>query len=127
MSEVTIQISIAGKNYPLSVKASEEASIRKAEAQLDEAVSLFQKNYGVKDRGDLLAMAALQIITKLNNTPAQVIEKTVEVVVEKEVIVEKEVTIEKIQTAGDLFMYQIKDTSIHDLTHHSSGTCNGAP
>ena len=95
MSEVTLQISIAGKNYPLSVKASEEANIRKAELQLEEAVSMFQKNYSVKDRGDLLAMAALQIITKLNNTPAQVIEKTVEVVVEKEVIVEKEVTIEK--------------------------------
>jgi cell division protein ZapA (FtsZ GTPase activity inhibitor) len=90
MSEVTLQISIAGKNYPLSVKASEEASIRKAELQLEEAVSMFQKNYSVKDRGDLLAMAALQIITKLNNTQPQVIEKTVEVVVEKEVIVEKE-------------------------------------
>lgn len=77
MSELTIQISIAGKNYPLSIKASEEASIRKSEAQLEEAVSLFQKNYSVKDRGDLLAMAALQIITKLNNTPAQVIEKEV--------------------------------------------------
>ena len=40
MSEVTLQISIAGKNYPLSVKASEEAAIRKAEAQLEEAVSM---------------------------------------------------------------------------------------
>jgi cell division protein ZapA (FtsZ GTPase activity inhibitor) len=101
MSEVTFQISIAGKNYPLSVKASEEAAIRKSEAQLEEAVSMFQKNYSVKDRGDLLAMAALQIITKLNNTPAQVIEKTVEVVVEKEVIVEKEVVIEKEAAAPD--------------------------
>ena len=45
MSEVTLQISIAGKNYPLSVKASEEATIRKAELQLEEAVSMFQKNY----------------------------------------------------------------------------------
>ncbi len=95
MSELTLQITIAGKNYPLSVKASEEATIRKAELQLEEAVSMFQKNYSVKDRGDLLAMAALQIITKLNNTPPQVIEKTVEVVVDREVIVEKEVTIEK--------------------------------
>ena len=83
------------------MKASEEASIRKAELQLEEAVSMFQKNYSVKDRGDLLAMAALQIITKLNNTPAQVIEKTIEVVVEKEVIVEKEVTIEKEAAAPD--------------------------
>ena len=47
MSEVTLQISIAGKNYPLSVKASEEATIRKAELQLEEAVSMFQKNYSV--------------------------------------------------------------------------------
>jgi len=84
MSEVTLQVTIAGKTYPLSVKASEEAAIRKAEEQLAEAVGMFQKNYAVKDRGDLLAMAALQIITKLNNTPPQIIEKTVEVIVEKE-------------------------------------------
>ena len=83
MSEVTLQISIAGKNYPLSVKASEEATIRKAELQVEEAVSMFQKNYSVKDRGDLLAMAALQIVTKLNNTQPQVIEKTLQFGVEK--------------------------------------------
>ncbi len=83
MSQVNIQVTIAGKNFPLTVKESEVESLRKTEKLLAESIELFTKNYQVKDRGDLVSMAALQVITRLNNTPPQVIEKQVEVIVEK--------------------------------------------
>ncbi|MFM7769631.1 MAG: cell division protein ZapA [Bacteroidota bacterium] len=83
MSQINIQVTIAGKNFPLTVKESEVESLRKAEKLLADSIELFQKNYQVKDRGDLLSMAALQVITRLANTPPQVIEKHQEVIVEK--------------------------------------------
>jgi len=83
MSQVNIEVTIAGKKFPLTVKESEVESLRKTEKLLAESIELFANKHQVKDRGDLVTMAALQIITRLSNTPPQVIEKQVEVVVEK--------------------------------------------
>jgi|JI102314A2RNA_FD_contig_101_295199_length_794_multi_6_in_0_out_0_2 cell division protein ZapA len=82
MSEVSIKVNIAGRIYPLTVKSLEEAGIRQAEQAIEESIQVFQKNYAVKDKQDLLAMAALQMSAKaqVNNEPR--IERVVERVVE---------------------------------------------
>jgi vacuolar-type H+-ATPase subunit E/Vma4 len=65
------------------VKETEVETLRKTEKLLADSIELFAKKLQVKDRGDLVSMAALQVIMRLANTPPQVIEKQVEVVVEK--------------------------------------------
>lgn len=64
MSELSIKVSIAGRTYPLTIKRSEEEVIRKAAKKVDDAVNVFRDNYAVKDKQDLLAMAALQMATQ---------------------------------------------------------------
>lgn len=83
MSETSIKVTIAGRTYPLTVAASEEALIRKAEQSIEQSIDLFQKNYAVKDKQDLLAMAALQVASR-NITqqppPERIVEQMVETV-----------------------------------------------
>ncbi len=83
MSETSIKVQIAGRTYPLTVSITEEERIRIAEKAIDESIEIFQKNYAVKDKQDLLAMAALQMATKQQPKPEPVIQKVVERVIEK--------------------------------------------
>jgi cell division protein ZapA (FtsZ GTPase activity inhibitor) len=78
MSEVSIKVNIAGRIYPLTVSEREEAEIRRAEQAIEESIQVFQKNYAVKDKQDLLAMAALQMAAKSEKKPETRIEKVVE-------------------------------------------------
>jgi len=64
MSELSIKLSIAGRVYPLTIDRDEEEDIRKAAKMIDASVSVFQQNYAVKDKQDLLAMTALEMATK---------------------------------------------------------------
>jgi cell division protein ZapA (FtsZ GTPase activity inhibitor) len=63
MSELSIKVSIAGRTYPLTIKREEEELIRKAAKEVDDNVRTLQQTYAVKDKQDLLAMAALQMAT----------------------------------------------------------------
>lgn len=78
MSEVSIKVNIAGRTYPLTVSSEEEAGIRKAEQAIDESIQVFQKNYAVKDKQDLLAMAALQMSAKAQVQQEPRIERIIE-------------------------------------------------
>lgn len=78
MSEVSIKVVIAGRTYPLTVSSDQVDTIRKVEKQLEESISVFQQNYAVKDKQDLLAMAALQVASNQAGTTQTVIEKVVE-------------------------------------------------
>ncbi len=69
MNESSIQVTIAGRTYPLTVAEGEAMRVREAAGKIDELVQRFQKDYGVSDRQDLIAMAALQL---LSDTPAEV-------------------------------------------------------
>lgn len=60
----SIKVSIAGRNYPLTVAANEEEFVRKAASRINDLLLSFQDNFSVKDKQDLLAMAALQITTQ---------------------------------------------------------------
>ncbi|MDZ4752528.1 MAG: cell division protein ZapA [Flavobacteriales bacterium] len=73
MEEVSIKVTIAGRTYPLTIEKQQEPVIRDAEKRLGESIELFQKSYAVKDKQDLLAMAALQVLAaNLQEVPPQV-------------------------------------------------------
>ena len=65
MSELSIKVTIAGRIYPINVKADEEDRVRKAAMEVDQNVKFLLDNYAVKDKQDLLAMTALQMSTKI--------------------------------------------------------------
>jgi cell division protein ZapA len=66
MSKVSLKITIAGRTYPLNVLESEQGKVLKAAEDINKAIELLSKSYAVKDTQDLLAMSALQLVTKTN-------------------------------------------------------------
>jgi len=64
MGNLQIKIVIAGRTYPLTIADHEEENIRKAAKNIEDSINLFQQNYAVKDKQDLLAMTALQLATQ---------------------------------------------------------------
>ena len=66
MEKLKINIVIAGRTYPLSVKnTKEEEGMRKAANAINNLISLYEKNYAVSDKQDVLAMSALQFASKI--------------------------------------------------------------
>ncbi len=66
MEKLKINVVIAGRNYPLSVSSTkEEEGMRKAAKSINKLISLFEQNYAVSDKQDVLAMCALQFASKL--------------------------------------------------------------
>ena len=70
MSEfIKIKLEIANRLYPLTIKPSQEESLRKSASRIDQMIKKFEKNYEVRDKQDVLAMCALQfasIAEKIN-------------------------------------------------------------
>lgn len=54
-----ITVVIAGRPYPLRIKPSDEADIRRIIKEINEKVNRFQRTYTKKDKQDCLAMAIL--------------------------------------------------------------------
>ena len=66
MSKLKINIVIAGRTYPLSVNnTKEEEGMRKAAIAINKLISMYEQNYAVSDKQDVLAMSALQFASKL--------------------------------------------------------------
>ena len=66
MDKLKINIVIAGRTYPLSVKnTQEEEGMRKAASAINKLISRYEQNYAVSDKQDVLAMCALQFASKL--------------------------------------------------------------
>lgn len=66
MSKLKINIVIAGRSYPLSVNnTKEEEGMRKAANAINKLISMYEQNYAVSDKQDVLAMCALQFASKL--------------------------------------------------------------
>lgn len=65
MPEVSLKITIAGRTYPITVQTNERETVLKAASVLSEEIIRFEKEYDVRDKQDLLAMAALKIATLL--------------------------------------------------------------
>jgi cell division protein ZapA len=83
VNKLKINIVIAGRTYPLSVNSTkEEEGMRKAATAINSLISMYEQNYAVSDKQDVLAMSALQFASKLeilsldeNDTKKEEIEK----------------------------------------------------
>jgi cell division protein ZapA len=64
MGERSIQITLAGRSYPLSVDSHEEAIVPQAVELINSRVKELEATYRVKDKQDLLAMVALQFASQ---------------------------------------------------------------
>ena len=66
MEKLKINIVLAGRTYPLSVNnTKEEEGMRKAATAINKLISMYEQNYAVSDKQDVLAMSALQFASKL--------------------------------------------------------------
>ncbi|WKS94350.1 cell division protein ZapA [Riemerella columbina] len=58
-----INISIAGRLYPLNVPAAEEGTLRMVGKQIEAMIKEFEANFAIQDKQDALAMCALKLGT----------------------------------------------------------------
>ncbi|MCG1036590.1 cell division protein ZapA [Polaribacter sargassicola] len=66
MGKLKINIVIAGRTYPLIVNnTKEEEGMRKAATAINKLISIYEQNYAVSDKQDVLAMCALQFASKV--------------------------------------------------------------
>ncbi|UYZ61546.1 cell division protein ZapA [Hymenobacter weizhouensis] len=59
MSELSIKIRVADRDYPMRVSPQDEERLRLAGRLLNERIKEFREQYGIQDKQDLLAMIAL--------------------------------------------------------------------
>ena len=64
MEKISIKVVVGGRTYPLTVTESEQIRVMKAAEDINKAIEQLRQNYGVKDPQDLLAMTALQLVSK---------------------------------------------------------------
>ena len=65
MGKLKINLVIAGRTYPLSVNnTNEEEGMRKAASAINKLITMYEQNYAVSDKQDVLAMCALQFASK---------------------------------------------------------------
>ena len=60
-----IKVTIADRVYPMSISASQEASLRSSATKINSTIKKLEQNYAVRDKQDVLAMCALQYAAKL--------------------------------------------------------------
>ncbi|MFZ4797156.1 MAG: cell division protein ZapA [Bacteroidia bacterium] len=64
MNEISINISIAGRKYPLTIAASEEQNIRAISKMINEKMHAYGEQFSLKDNQDALAMFAIELATE---------------------------------------------------------------
>ncbi len=65
---INIKVMIAGRTYPLKVKAGDEASILAIVKEVNEKINRFQMTYKNKDKQDCLSMALFTYAVDLHKT-----------------------------------------------------------
>jgi len=65
MNEITITITLADRNYRLTVKKEEEELVRKAALEVNQRLKKYTEQYSYTDYQDLLAMIALEMVITL--------------------------------------------------------------
>ena len=65
MDELSIKVNIADRFYPLSVTAEQEEQVRKAAKLINDKLKMYEKQFSVKDKQDILSMCALELATEL--------------------------------------------------------------
>lgn len=61
MNELSINIHIAGRVYPLTVNSNEEENLRTAGKLIQDKLQLYSKQFNLRDQQDALAMFAIEI------------------------------------------------------------------
>ena len=69
--ELSINVTIADRRYPMRIKRNEEEKIRKAVKIINERILQYQQRYSGKDNQDCLAMSALQFVIQVIDTMEQ--------------------------------------------------------
>jgi cell division protein ZapA (FtsZ GTPase activity inhibitor) len=64
MSEISINVKLGDRTYPLTVGRDEEERIRKAAKAVNDNIAKLKDSYGVSDAKDLLAMTSLEFASK---------------------------------------------------------------
>jgi cell division protein ZapA (FtsZ GTPase activity inhibitor) len=64
MSEVSINVEIAGSIYPVKVSSADEGKLREVVTIINTKIGEFERNYVIKDKKDVLAMVALQLVSE---------------------------------------------------------------
>ena len=67
MEDFSISVTIADRNYKLTIGRQEEEIVRKAVKVINDKIREFASNYAYKDKQDLLAMIALQYTSNALN------------------------------------------------------------
>jgi cell division protein ZapA (FtsZ GTPase activity inhibitor) len=65
LDELSIKVNIADRFYPLSVTTEQEEQVRKAARLINDKLKLYEKQFSVKDKQDILSMCALELATEL--------------------------------------------------------------
>ncbi len=84
LNELSININIAGRVYPISVKPSEEASLRAAGKLIQDKLQQYSEQFALRDNQDALAMFALEIANELQKHKNQ--DYLMDAEIEKELI-----------------------------------------
>jgi hypothetical protein len=69
--ELSINVTIADRRYPMRIKRSEEEKIRKAARIINERILQYQQRYSGKDNQDCLAMSSLQFVIQVMDNMEQ--------------------------------------------------------
>ncbi|NND94945.1 MAG: cell division protein ZapA [Flavobacteriales bacterium] len=67
MSELSVQLNIAGRTYPLTIEREDEEGLRRIAKDIQVHIEKLRQTYAVKDNQDLLAMTLLEYATRLEN------------------------------------------------------------
>lgn len=68
MDERSIRLEVAGRAYPLTVQAEEEAVVRQVATEINESIERLKENHPMTDKQDLVAMAAVEVSARAMNS-----------------------------------------------------------
>ena len=63
--KLSIRVNVADRYYPLKIERKDEEKIRKAAKMINDKILQYKQKYVNKDIQDVLAMAALQFVTRI--------------------------------------------------------------
>ncbi len=64
MGTLSIRIKIGDRDYPMKVRAEDEARIRRAGKLINDRLKRYREEFGLDDRQDLLAMVAFDCMVE---------------------------------------------------------------
>jgi cell division protein ZapA (FtsZ GTPase activity inhibitor) len=71
MSDVSVKVEIADGIYSLKIKSEDERNVKQAVKLINQKIAEFEKNYGIKDKKDVIAMVTLQLVSQLAKEKTQ--------------------------------------------------------